>query len=149
MSVPEGLLSEGAITVAYSYIGPEVSKAIYRSGTIGKAKEHLEATAKELDDVLAGVKGSAYVSVNKGLVTRASAVIPIIPFYLPSLYKVMKADGSHEGCIEQINRLFDSRLYGFPCGKALEIKKIARKIDNNSFIIISDAREVFGLGFKT
>ena len=90
--VAEGLLSEGAITVAYSYIGPEVSKAIYRSGTIGKAKEHLEATAKELDDVLAGVKGSAYVSVNKGLVTRASAVIPIIPFYLTSLYKVMKWD---------------------------------------------------------
>lgn len=139
--VAEGLLSEGAITVAYSYIGPEVSKAIYRSGTIGKAKEHLEATAKELDDVLAGVKGSAYVSVNKGLVTRASAVIPIIPFYLTSLYKVMKADGSHEGCIEQINRLFDSRLYGFPCGKALEVaEELGCKLNNKNISVDNENR---------
>lgn len=139
--VAEGLLSEGAITVAYSYIGPEVSKAIYRSGTIGKAKEHLEATAKELDDVLAGVKGSAYVSVNKGLVTRASAVIPIIPFYLTSLYKVMKADGSHEGCIEQINRLFDSRLYGFPCGKALEIaEELGCKLNDKNISVDNENR---------
>ena len=139
--VAEGLLSEGAITVAYSYIGPEVSKAIYRSGTIGKAKEHLEATAKELDDVLAGVKGSAYVSVNKGLVTRASAVIPIIPFYLTSLYKVMKADGSHEGCIEQINRLFDSRLYGLPCGKALEVaEELGCKLNNKNISVDNENR---------
>lgn len=139
--VVEGLLSEGAITVAYSYIGPEVSKAIYRSGTIGKAKEHLEATAKELDDVLAGVKGSAYVSVNKGLVTRASAVIPIIPFYLTSLYKVMKADGSHEGCIEQINRLFDSRLYGFPCGKALEVaEELGCKLNDKNISVDEENR---------
>ncbi len=139
--VAEGLLSEGAITVAYSYIGPEVSKAIYRSGTIGKAKEHLEATAKELDDVLAGVKGSAYVSVNKGLVTRASAVIPIIPFYLTSLYKVMKADGSHEGCIEQINRLFDSRLYGLPCGKALEVaEELGCKLNDKNISVDEENR---------
>ena len=139
--VAEGLLSEGAITVAYSYIGPEVSKAIYRSGTIGKAKEHLEATAKELDDVLAGVKGSAYVSVNKGLVTRASAVIPIIPFYLTSLYKVMKADGSHEGCIEQINRLFDSRLYGLPCGKALEVaEELGCKLNDKNISVDNENR---------
>ena len=139
--VAEGLLSDGAITVAYSYIGPEVSKAIYRSGTIGKAKEHLEATAKELDDVLAGVKGSAYVSVNKGLVTRASAVIPIIPFYLTSLYKVMKADGSHEGCIEQINRLFDSRLYGLPCGKALEVaEELGCKLNDKNISVDEENR---------
>ena len=139
--VAEGLLSEGAITVAYSYIGPEVSKAIYRSGTIGKAKEHLEATAKELDDVLVGVKGSAYVSVNKGLVTRASAVIPIIPFYLTSLYKVMKADGSHEGCIEQINRLFDSHLYGFPCGKALEVaEELGCKLNDKNISVDNENR---------
>ena len=139
--VAEGLLSEGAITVAYSYIGPEVSKAIYRSGTIGKAKEHLEATAKELDDVLAGVKGSAYVSVNKGLVTRASAVIPIIPFYLTRLYKVMKADGSHEGCIEQINRLFDSRLYGLPCGKALEVaEELGCKLNDKNISVDNENR---------
>ena len=106
-----GLLAQGCITVAYSYIGPDVTQALYRKGTIGKAKEHLEATAHTLNTKLAAVKGQAFVSVNKGLVTRASAVIPVIPLYLASLFKVMKEKGTHEGCIEQINRLFDSRLY--------------------------------------
>ena len=137
----EGLLAKGAITVAYSYIGPEVSKAIYRSGTIGKAKEHLEATAKSLNGLMSKVDGNAYVSVNKGLVTRASAVIPIIPFYLTSLYKVMKADGSHEGCIEQINRLFDSRLYGIPCGKAETLaQELGCKVDSRNITVDSENR---------
>ena len=105
------LLAQGCITVAYSYIGPEATQALYRKGTIGKAKEHLEATAHALNTKLAALKGQAFVSVNKGLVTRASAVIPVIPLYLASLFKVMKEKGTHEGCIEQINRLFDSRLY--------------------------------------
>lgn len=105
------LLAEGCLTVAYSYVGPEVSQAIYRRGTIGKAKEHLENTAKTLTDKMASFNGEAFVSVNKGLVTRASAVIPIIPLYLSVLFKVMKAQGTHEGCIEQINRLFWERLY--------------------------------------
>ncbi|MCQ2579690.1 MAG: trans-2-enoyl-CoA reductase family protein [Treponemataceae bacterium] len=107
----EDVLAKGCMTVAYSYIGPEVSHAIYRSGTIGKAKEHLEKTARVLDSKMAEIGGHAYVSVNKGLVTRASAVIPIIPLYLSVLFKVMKAKGTHEGCIEQINRLFAERLY--------------------------------------
>lgn len=105
------LLAENCLTLAYSYVGPEVSQAIYRRGTIGKAKEHLEKTAKVLTEKMANIKGEAYVSVNKGLVTRASAVIPIIPLYLSVLFKVMKEQGSHEGCIEQINRLFWERLY--------------------------------------
>lgn len=105
------VLNDGCVTVAYSYIGPEVSQAIYRRGTIGKAKEHLEATAKKLSTQMKAFNGSAYVSVNKGLVTRASAVIPIIPLYLSVLFKVMKEMGKHEGCIEQINRLFAERLY--------------------------------------
>ena len=105
------VLAQGCITVAYSYIGPEATQALYRKGTIGKAKEHLEATAHALNTKLAALKGQAFVSVNKGLVTRASAVIPVIPLYLASLFKVMKEKGTHEGCIEQINRLFDSRLY--------------------------------------
>ena len=105
------VLAQGCITVAYSYIGPEATQALYRKGTIGKAKEHLEATAQALNTKLAPLKGQAFVSVNKGLVTRASAVIPVIPLYLASLFKVMKEKGTHEGCIEQINRLFDSRLY--------------------------------------
>lgn len=106
-----GLLAEGFLTVAYSYIGPEVTQAIYRNGTIGKAKEHLEATAGKLTEALAGVKGRALVSVNKALVTRASAVIPVVSLYVSVLYKVMKRLGKHEGCIEQMDRLFRTRLY--------------------------------------
>lgn len=105
------LLNDGCVTVAYSYIGPEVSQAIYRRGTIGKAKEHLEGTAKKLCVLMASISGEAFVSVNKGLVTRSSSVIPIIPLYLSVLFKVMKELGNHEGCIEQINRLFTQRLY--------------------------------------
>ena len=105
------VLSDGCITVAYSYIGPEATQALYRKGTIGKAKEHLEATAHSLNSFMKSFSGKAFVSVNKGLVTRASAVIPVIPLYLASLFKVMKKKGLHEGCIEQINRLFSERLY--------------------------------------
>ena len=106
-----GVLSKGCISLAYSYVGPEVSQAIYRKGTIGKAKEHLEKTAAVLTNKMSSFHGRAYVSVNKGLVTRASAVIPIIPLYLSVLFKIMKKQGTHEGCIEQINRLFGERLY--------------------------------------
>ena len=107
-----GVLAEGCRTVAYSYIGPELSHAIYRDGTIGQAKKDLEAAAHDLDKVLKeSVGGAAYVSVNKGLVTRSSAVIPIISLYLSILFKVMKAKGTHEGCIEQMERLFAERLY--------------------------------------
>lgn len=107
-----GVLSKGCMTVAYSYIGPELSHAIYRDGTIGGAKKHLEKTARALDAKLSQeLGGHAYVSVNKGLVTRSSAVIPIIPLYLSVLFKVMKGMGIHEGCIEQMERLFTERLY--------------------------------------
>ena len=106
-----GVLADGCITVAYSYIGPDATQALYRKGTIGKAKEHLEATAHTLNKEMSAFGGKAFVSVNKGLVTRASAVIPVIPLYLASLFKVMKQKGNHEGCIEQMNRLFDERLY--------------------------------------
>lgn len=107
-----GVLAEGVKTVAYSYIGPALSHAIYRDGTIGGAKKHLEATAQELHaELQKSLKGEAYVSVNKGLVTRSSAVIPIIPLYLSVLFKVMKELGNHEGCIEQMERLFNERLY--------------------------------------
>ena len=107
-----GVLAEGCRTVAYSYIGPELSHAIYRDGTIGQAKKHLEATAHSLNEKLSKeLGGAAYVSVNKGLVTRSSAVIPIISLYLSILFKVMKAKGTHEGCIEQMERLFAERLY--------------------------------------
>ena len=107
-----GVLADGVKTIAYSYIGPTLSHAIYRDGTMGEAKKHLEGTAKAINKELkANLNGEAYVSVNKGVVTRSSAVIPIIPLYLSVLFKVMKGEGTHEGCIEQIERLFAERLY--------------------------------------
>jgi enoyl-[acyl-carrier protein] reductase/trans-2-enoyl-CoA reductase (NAD+) len=105
-----GLLANGATTVAYSYIGPDLTWAIYRAGTIGAAKDHLEATAQRLNARLGAKGGRALVSVNKALVTQASSAIPIVPLYIALLYKVMKAAGTHEGCIEQIQRLFAGRL---------------------------------------
>jgi enoyl-[acyl-carrier protein] reductase/trans-2-enoyl-CoA reductase (NAD+) len=107
----ENLLAPGATTVAYSYIGPSVTEAVYRKGTIGRAKDHLEATAFTISDSLADIDGKAYVSVNKALVTQASSAIPVIPLYISLLYKTMKAEGVHEGCIEQIQRLFQERLF--------------------------------------
>ncbi|MEA5033450.1 MAG: enoyl-ACP reductase FabV [Sphaerochaeta sp.] len=107
----QGLLAKGFKTVAYSYIGPEITFPVYREGTIGKAKEHLERTAGELTRNMSIIDGEAYVSVNKALVTRASAVIPVVPLYIALLYKVMKEMGLHEECTRQIHRLFTDRLY--------------------------------------
>lgn len=106
-----GVLAPNALTVAYSYIGPELTEAVYRKGTIGRAKDNLEATAFEITESLKDVGGKAYVSVNKALVTQASSAIPVIPLYISLLYKTMKEKGIHEGCIEQIQRLFSERLY--------------------------------------
>lgn len=105
-----GVLADNAFTVAYSYIGPDLTWAIYRNGTIGRAKEDLEATAKRLQDKLGKTGGHAFVSVNKALVTQASSAIPVVPLYIALLYKVMKPEGLHEGCIEQIYRLFADRI---------------------------------------
>jgi enoyl-[acyl-carrier protein] reductase / trans-2-enoyl-CoA reductase (NAD+) len=124
----ENLLAEGATTVAYSYIGPEVTEPVYRKGTIGRAKDHLEATAFTITDKLKDIDGKAYVSVNKALVTQASSAIPVIPLYISLLYKVMKAKGIHEGCIEQISRLFHEHLYS---GNALHTDEKGRiRIDD-------------------
>ncbi|NHA03840.1 trans-2-enoyl-CoA reductase family protein [Mucilaginibacter sp. HC2] len=106
-----GVLADGALTVAYSYIGPAVTEKVYRKGTIGRAKDHLEATAKQISDQLKDINGKALVSVNKALVTQASSAIPVIPLYISLLYKIMKAEGTQEGCIEQIQRLFEQRLF--------------------------------------
>ncbi|PQJ78048.1 enoyl-ACP reductase FabV [Polaribacter porphyrae] len=108
----ENLLSEGATTVAYSYIGPDVTKPVYRNGTIGAAKDDLEKTAVTITDDLKSIGGKAYVSVNKALVTQASSAIPVIPLYISLLFKVMKEKNIHEGCIEQIQRLYSQRLFG-------------------------------------
>lgn len=106
-----GVLADNAMTVAYSYIGPKLTEPVYRKGTIGRAKDHLEATAFDITKALEGINGKAYVSVNKALVTQASSAIPVIPLYISLLYKVMKAEGIHEGCIEQMQRLFADRLF--------------------------------------
>ncbi len=104
------VLAEAASTVAYSYIGPPHSWPIYHDGTIGRAKAHLEATAARL--TASSPDGlRAFVSINKALVTRASAVIPVIPLYVSTLFKVMKERGIHEDCLDQIDRLFRERLY--------------------------------------
>ena len=116
-----GVLADGFQTLAYSYIGPEVTEAVYRKGTIGRAKDHLEATAFQITDALAEVNGKAYVSVNKALVTQASSAIPVIPLYISLLYKIMKSSGIHEGCIEQMQRLYQDRLYN-PNGIELDDK---------------------------
>lgn len=105
------VLADGAMTVAYSYIGPEVTEAVYRKGTIGRAKDHLEATAFDITNDLKAINGKAFVSVNKALVTQASSAIPVVPLYMSLLFKIMKKDESHEGCIEQMQRLYSDRLY--------------------------------------
>lgn len=107
----ENLLADGATTIAYSYIGPSLTEPVYRKGTIGRAKDHLEATAFEITDNLKDINGKAYVSVNKALVTQASSAIPVIPLYISLLYKLMKEEGIHEGCIEQIQRLYADRVF--------------------------------------
>ena len=106
-----GVLADGVKTVAYSYIGPELTFPIYRNGTIGQAKNDLEATVPVLNELLKDLHGVSYVSVNKALVTQSSSAIPVVPLYISLLYKVMKAKGTHEGTIEQMQRLFADRLY--------------------------------------
>jgi enoyl-[acyl-carrier protein] reductase/trans-2-enoyl-CoA reductase (NAD+) len=106
------LLAPGAQSVAYSYIGPEVTWAIYKNGTIGIAKNDLERAGKNIDSLLKlNGGGRAFISVNKALVTQASSAIPVVPLYIAILYKLMKQHGTHEGCIEQIQRLFATHMY--------------------------------------
>jgi enoyl-[acyl-carrier protein] reductase / trans-2-enoyl-CoA reductase (NAD+) len=104
-----GVLAPGATTLAYSYIGPDLTKPIYRDGTIGRAKDHLESTAARISRQLESIGGHAYVSINKAVVTRASSVIPVVPLYLATLFPVMAERGTHEGPIEQMYRLFADR----------------------------------------
>lgn len=105
------LLAPGARVVAYSYIGPEVTWQVYRHGTIGHAKVDLEVTCAALNERLAReIGGSCRISINKSIVTQASAAIPAVPLYMSLLFKVMKAAGTHEGPIEQMVRLFDRHL---------------------------------------
>jgi enoyl-[acyl-carrier protein] reductase/trans-2-enoyl-CoA reductase (NAD+) len=107
----QNLLAPKTVTVAYSYIGPDVTKPVYRNGTLGAAKDHLEATAQRLDKLMQKHGGRALVSVNKALVTQSSSAIPFIPLYFVILMKVMKEKGLNEYCIHQMYRLFSERIY--------------------------------------
>ena len=122
-------LAPGAQTVAYSYIGPESTYPLYRDGTIGYAKEHLHATAETINLQLAEIGGHAWVSVCKALVTKASAYIPVLPVYLGLLMGVMKERGVHEGCIEQMQRLFAAKMYG-PNGVVADGNRLIRMDDH-------------------
>ena len=119
-----GLLAPGATAVSYSYLGPEVTWPIYRNGTIGLAKNDLERAARRIDAMLKTKGyGRAFISINKALVTQASSAIPVVPLYISVLYKIMKAQGTHEGCIEQIQRLFATQMYN---GSALNFDEGGR-----------------------
>ncbi len=111
-----GVLADGAKTTAYTYIGEKITWDIYWHGTIGAAKQDLDKRVVDIRARLAAKGGDARVSVLKAVVTQASAAIPAMPIYLAILFKVMKARGSHEGCIEQVDRLFRDSLYGNKVG---------------------------------
>ena len=106
------VLAPEATTVAYDYVGPEVTWPIYTNGTIGRAKIDLRDAGQRISELLkTSAGGNAHVSVNKALVTQASSAIPVVPLYISILYKIMKEKGTHEGTIEQIQRLFATHLY--------------------------------------
>ncbi|WP_409525893.1 enoyl-ACP reductase FabV [Nitrincola sp. MINF-07-Sa-05] len=107
-----GVLAKGCKTVAYSYIGSDITWPIYWDGALGKAKQHLDDTAKRLGQHLSSLDGQANVAVLKSVVTQASSAIPVMPLYLAMAFKVMREQGIHEGCMEQVYRLFSTGLYG-------------------------------------
>lgn len=107
-----GVLAEGARSVAFSYIGTEITWPIYWHGALGKAKEDLDRAASAIDNKLKQSGGSANVAVLKSVVTQASAAIPVMPLYIAMVYRIMKEKGLHEGTIDQLNRLFGDKLYG-------------------------------------
>lgn len=167
-----GVLEENFTTVAYSYIGPKITHPVYLDGSIGMAKRHLKATADALNGRFEALGCRALISVNKALVTQSSAAIPVVPLYISILYKIMKEQGLHEGCIEQMRRLFGEKLYG-PAGPRTDAEGYLRlddlemradiqqavdeawtRIDNGSLASLadidgywSDFYNLFGFGF--
>ncbi|MCL4128047.1 UNVERIFIED_CONTAM: hypothetical protein GTU68_029912 [Idotea baltica] len=106
-----GVLAEGCKTVAYSYIGTELTWPIYWDGALGKAKMDLDRASEALNEKLAAIHGTANVAVLKSVVTQASSAIPVMPLYIAMVFKKMRAEGVHEGCMQQIHRMFTQRLY--------------------------------------
>ena len=166
-----GVVAENAVTLAYSYIGPEVTHPIYKEGSIGQAKKHLYQTSVKMNEDFANLGLKAYISVNKALVTQSSAAIPIVPLYISLLYRVMKDAGLHEGCIEQMDRLFMEKL---PKGPETDeegrirlddyemrpevqdkISEVWDKVDSESIETLGDIKEywdefyhMFGFGYE-
>ncbi|WP_250657453.1 enoyl-ACP reductase FabV [Alkalimarinus coralli] len=112
-----GVLADGCKTIAYTYIGDEITWPIYGDATIGQAKKDLDKTVTKINTLLQNHGGSAHIGVLKALVTQSSAAIPVMPLYISLLYQVMKEKGTHEGCIEQIYRILTTGLYGDNCQK--------------------------------
>ena len=150
-----GVLADGAKTTAYTYIGEKITWDIYWHGTIGAAKKDLDTRVVDIRSRLDAHGGDARVSVLKAVVTQASAAIPAMPIYLAILFKVMKARGEHEGCIEQVNRLFRDSLYGHTSGPdaegrlraddlelnpdvQAEVEAIWAQIDTDNLTVLSD-----------
>ncbi|PKF50534.1 enoyl-ACP reductase FabV [Enterovibrio nigricans] len=106
-----GVLADGCKTVAYSYIGTELTWPIYWDGALGRAKMDLDRAASALDEKLSATGGSANVAVLKSVVTQASSAIPVMPLYIAMVFKKMREEGLHEGCMEQIYRMLSQRLY--------------------------------------
>ena len=106
-----GVLANGVKTVAFGYIGTEITWPIYWHGSLGKAKEDVDRAAADITESLADINGQANVAVLKSVVTQASAAIPVMPIYIATSFKVMKELGIHEGCIEQLNRLYRTQLF--------------------------------------
>lgn len=106
-----GVLAEGCKTVAYSYIGTDITWPIYWHGALGKAKEDLDRAASELNSKLSEKGGSANVAVLKSVVTQASSAIPVMPLYLAMVFRIMREQGLHEGCMQQIHRMFSTQLF--------------------------------------
>ncbi len=118
-----GVLAPGVKTIAYSYVGPEVTWPIYKDGTIGQAKTDVERAAADLNRLLAPLNGKAYVSINQAIVTQASSAIPVVPLYISLLFKLLREQNILEGCIEQIYRLFAEHLY---TDKPLKLDELGR-----------------------
>ncbi|MGB1239108.1 MAG: enoyl-ACP reductase FabV, partial [Pseudomonadales bacterium] len=106
-----GVLAQGCKTTAYSYVGSDITWPIYWHGTIGRAKQDLDQVAEKLNTQMQAIGGQANVAVLKSVVTQASSAIPVMPLYLSMVFKVMKEHGLHEGCTEQVDRLFRTGLY--------------------------------------
>lgn len=118
------VLAEGVKTVSYSYIGTDITWPIYWHGALGKAKEDMDRAAGAIREQLSDLNGSANVAVLKSVVTQASAAIPVMPLYIAMSFRIMKQQGIHEGCIEQINRMFRTQIYNDVAGERDDMQRI-------------------------